>query len=203
MTPEKSQGGRRAQQVTVTRPFGDHAPPCLTPALERSAPAVRHPATRLHRPSTRQLRTQNNRNASSGFLHSQLTFVVTQPARPQPPTCVKGERPEHCHRRLTPSLFGRSRRSSVSHFLSASVTASRTPPSALIKNTPNKQKTKQNKQTNKKSDKRKRKKKKKSYKKERRHVIAASACGVFVYLIWLLSVGCTSAVTNGEYANGE
>ena len=30
LTPEKSQGGRKAEHVTVTHPFGDHALSCLT-----------------------------------------------------------------------------------------------------------------------------------------------------------------------------
>ena len=35
LTPEKSQGPRKAQHVTVIHPFGDHAPSCLTFAFER------------------------------------------------------------------------------------------------------------------------------------------------------------------------
>ena len=34
LTPEKSQGGRKAQHITVTNLFGDHARSCLTLAFE-------------------------------------------------------------------------------------------------------------------------------------------------------------------------
>jgi len=34
LTPEKPQGGRKAQHVTVAHPLGDHAQSCLTLAFE-------------------------------------------------------------------------------------------------------------------------------------------------------------------------
>ena len=46
LTPEKFQGGRKASHVTVTEPFGDHAPSCVTFAFENecscSAPLTVH-----------------------------------------------------------------------------------------------------------------------------------------------------------------